>query len=121
MSPADAESPDTPRRHALLCLLAPRASPLVARHVEVGAQRAPHVAWNGAVLDGLRRGAPEPGQHVVDEQRGTTYRPELTLDEFVEFRQTHVIKLRRRPERFLAHPYRIGDLGNAGARPPRGL
>jgi len=94
---------------------------LIARHVEVGAQRAPDVAWIDAVLDGLRRGAPEPGQHVVDEQRGATHRPELTIDEFPEFRQTHVLNLRRRPERFLAHPYRIGDLGDACARPPGGL
>lgn len=29
--------------------------------------------------------------------------------------------LRRLAERFVAHPYRIGDLCNAGPGPPRGL
>lgn len=44
------------------------ASPLVARDVEIGAQRAPDVARVHAVLDGLRGSAPAaPGQYVIDQ------------------------------------------------------
>ena len=92
---ADANSHYSGEECASLRLLAGRKSPLIARHVEVGAQRAPHVAWVDPVLDGLRRGASaDRGQHVVDEQRRTTHRPELTLDQHLEFRQPHPTNLR---------------------------
>ena len=86
--------PRTPVAHT-----APRTgasrSPLVTRHVEVGAERPPHVAWLNAVLDGLRGRAPvETGQHVVDEQRLAPHRAELAVDELVEFGQTHRSNLR---------------------------
>jgi len=60
--------------------------PLVARNIEVGAQRPPHLTGVDTGLDGLLRGlAAESGQHMVDQQRGTPHRAELRLDEFVEF------------------------------------
>ena len=68
--------------------------PLLARYAEVGAQRPPYVARFHAGLDGLRGGAAaQLGQHVVHQQRGTTYRPELRLDEFMEFGESHGTKL----------------------------
>jgi hypothetical protein len=97
-------------------------SPLIARDVEVGAQRPPDIPWVDAVLDGMHRGSPaETREHMVDEQRPTTHRPELTLDEDVEFRQPHAANLRRRRERFMAHPYRIVDASQGFAGPPRRL
>ena len=93
-------------------------SPLIARDVEVSAQRAPDVARVDAVLDGPGGGPPaELRKYVVDEQRRTAHRPELAFDKFLEFGQTHAPKLRRRRERFMAHPYRIIDLGDAGPGP----
>src|SRR4029077_8474634 len=66
------------------------APPLVARDVEVGAYRPPHVPRVDAVFDGLGGGSSaESRQHVVDEHRRAAHRPELALDEFLEFRQPH--------------------------------
>lgn len=71
-------------------------SPLVTRNVEVHAQRPPDVSRVDTVLDGLHRCTPvQTRQHMVDQQRRATHRPELTLDEFVEFRQPHQPNLRR--------------------------
>lgn len=82
--------------------------PLLARHVEVGAQRPPYIAGFGTGFDGLRGGAaPHTGQHMVNQQRGTAHGSELPLDEFVEFGQPHVTKL---PRHLMAHPYRISHL-----------
>lgn len=68
----------------------PSNSPLIARDVEVGAQRPPHIARLLAVLDGLGSGpAVEGGEHVVDEQRTAPYRAKLAVYELVEFRQPH--------------------------------
>ena len=87
--------------------------PLLARHVEIGAQRPPDIPGLDAVLDGLRGRAPvHPGQDVVHEQRRATHRTELPFDEFVEFGQSHENNL---PSRFMAHPNRIGHLGNPRA------
>ena len=95
-------------------------SPLIARDVEVRAQRAPDVAWFDAVLDGLGGGpSTESRQDVIDEQRCSTHRPELAGHEFLEFRQPHATNLRRRCERFMAHPYRIFDVRDARARDTR--
>ena len=94
---------------------------MIARDVEVRAQRPPHVPRIHTVLDRLSGSAPKSGQHVVDEQGRATRRSELPLDEFVEFGQTHPTKLRRGPERFMAHPYRIFDVGDARAGPPGGF
>jgi hypothetical protein len=70
-------------------------SPLIARNVEVGAQRPPDVTRVDAVFDGLRRGAPaEDGEHMVDEQRSSSHRAELAVDELVEFGQPHPPNLR---------------------------
>jgi hypothetical protein len=70
-------------------------SPLIARDVEVGAQRPPDVTRVDAVFDGLRRGAPaERGQYVVDEQRPPPHGSEVALDKLVEFGQPHPINLR---------------------------
>ena len=67
--------------------------PLIAGHVEVRTQRPPDLAGIDAGLDGLHGStAPKGGQHVVDQQRGTTDRTELPLDEFVEFGQPHATK-----------------------------
>jgi hypothetical protein len=64
-----------------------KTSPLIARHVEVRAQRAPHVARVDAVLYGLGRSASaELADCVVDEHGRAADRAELTLDEFIEFR-----------------------------------
>jgi len=70
------------------------ALPLLSRHVEVGAQRPPHVPGIGTVLNGLDRRTPaEPGQHMIDQQRGAPHRTELRLDQFMELGQPHVPKL----------------------------
>ena len=77
-------------RSGALSALNAHKSPLVARDVEVGAERPPHVPRVDAVLDGLGGGSSaESRQHVVDEHRRAAHRPELSLDEFVEFRQPH--------------------------------
>jgi hypothetical protein len=94
---------------------------MIARDVEVRAQRPPYVTRVHAVLDGLSGGAPKSGQHMVDEQGRPARRSELPLDEFVEFRQPHPTKLRRGRERFMAHPYRIFDLGDTRAGSPCGF
>ena len=97
-------------------------SPLVTRDVEVGAQRPPDVPWLDAVLDRLGGGSSaECRERVVDEHRRAAHRPELTLDELLEFGQPHRTNLRRRRERFMAHPYRIYDRRDAGACPPGSL
>ena len=68
--------------------------PLITGHVEVGAQRPPHVAGVNAGLDGLHGGpSPQSGQHMVDQQRSSPYRTELRLDEFMELRLPHATKL----------------------------
>ena len=101
-----------------LRLLALRNSPLVARDVEVRTQRAPDVTRVDAVLDGLSGGSSaECRERVIDEHRRAAHRPELPLDELLEFGQPHPNNLRRRRERFMAHPYRIYDLRDAGACP----
>ena len=70
---------------------------------------------------GLRGGAAaEPGgQHMVDEQRSSAYslrnRPWTRSLNSVNRTRSN---LRRRRERFVAHPYRIGNVCGAGARPP---
>ena len=88
-------------------------SPLVARDVEVGAQRAPDVARVDAVLDGLGGGSSaESRQHVVDEHRRAAHRPELALDEFLEFRQPHPTQ--PTPTARALHGTPVPDL-----RPPR--
>jgi hypothetical protein len=66
-------------------------SPLIPRDVEVGAQRPPDIPRVHAILDRLRGRAPtETGKHVVDEHRRAAHRAELSLDQFIEFRQPHV-------------------------------
>ena len=71
-----------------------RISPLIARHIEVGAQRPPHVPGVHAGLDGLHGGTPaESGQYMIDQQRGATHRTELHLDQFMELGQPHDTKL----------------------------
>ena len=68
--------------------------PLLARYAEVGAQRPPYVARFHAGLDGLRGGAAtQLGQYVVHQQRGSSHRTELRLDEFMEFGESHANKL----------------------------
>ncbi len=66
-------------------------SPLVARDVEVRAQRAPDIARVDAVLDGLHGGAPAEAVSTWSTSSDrATHRTELALDEYVEFRQPHV-------------------------------
>src|SRR5215218_5957003 len=96
----------------------PPRLPTVARDVEVRAQRPPHIARIHTILDGLSGSPPESGQHVVDEQRRATRRPELSLDEFIEFRQPHETNLPRACQRFMAHPYRILDIDDTGPCTP---
>ena len=84
--------------------------PLIARDVEVLAQRPPHVTGFHTGLDGLGRGPPaDLGQDVVDNQGRPPHRAELGLDELMEFRQTHATNL---VGRLVAHPYRIDDAGD---------
>lgn len=69
-------------------------SPLIARHVEVGTQRAPHIPRLHSVFDGLRRGTPTEGrQHMVDQHRRTVGRPKPAGDKLVKLRQTHTVTL----------------------------
>ena len=97
-------------------------SPSVAGHVEVGAQRPPHLARVDAVLDGLGRRPPESGQHMVHQQRCAADRTELSLDELVEFGQPHAPNLPSgRPGGGVAHLHRIGHAGHTLRRPPRGV
>ena len=100
------------------------ASPLIAGDVEVGAQRPPDVARFDTVLDGLGGGASaKPVSTWSTSSDRAPHRAELALDEFVEFRQPHTPNLRRRRQRFMAHPYRIGDVRRwsrrLGGRPRR--
>jgi hypothetical protein len=93
----------------------------MTRHVEVDAQRPPHVARVDSVLDGLRgRAAAETTQDVVDEHRATSHRAKPAFDEFVEFGQTHGPILGGRFQRVMAHPYRIGDVFDGVPRPSGG-
>ena len=112
----------TRRRAARLGASVATGLPLIAGHVEVGTQRPPHLARIQAVLDGLRGGTPtQGGQHMVHEQRGAPNPAELRLDEFMEFRRPHATNLPSGLQRFMAHPYRIGDVGDASARLHRRL
>ncbi len=98
------------------------SSPLVAWDVEVPTQGSPHLTRIGAVLDGLGRSASaHTRQDVVDEHRRSPRRAELAFDKHSEFREPHRPKLRRRTYRFMAHPYRICDLRDAGPGPDRGF
>lgn len=64
--------------------------PLVAGHVEVGAQCPPDVAGVDTVFDGLHSGPPaQLGQDVVHHDRGTPNSSELPVNEFAELRQSH--------------------------------
>jgi hypothetical protein len=73
----------------------PGKSPLLAGHVKIGTQGAPHLARVHTILDGLHGGPPESRQHIVDEQRRSAHRAELLVDQYVEFGQPHVINLPR--------------------------
>lgn len=97
--------------------------PLFARHVEVRAQRPPHVAGFDTGLDRLCGGpAAQSGQHVVHKERRTPHRAELGLDEFVEFGQAHDHQpTQSLPGRLPAHLDGIGHAGDALPRPSRRL
>lgn len=75
----------------------PRNSPLIAGHIEVDAQRPPHVARFDSVFDRLRGRAPvETGQHVVGQHGGTVSGAEPQGDQLVEFRQPHGLQITQR-------------------------
>ena len=95
-------------------------SPLVAGHVEVGAQRPPHVAridhrprWPGRRC--ARRGRSARGRRAARRRAPgrTGRRPARGIPS-----AARPPTYRRPRERVMAHPYRIGDVGDALARPP---
>lgn len=96
-------------------------SPLIARHVEVGAQCPPHIAWFGTSLDGVRGSAPHPGEHMINQHRRPIDGAEPAGDQFVEFGQPHATNLPGHIQRLMAHLYRIGDVRDAGARGSGGV
>ena len=64
--------------------------PLIARHVEVGTQRPPHIARIDTVLDGLDGGpSSQLGKDVIHHDRGAANSSELPVNEFAELRQSH--------------------------------
>jgi dihydrofolate reductase len=64
--------------------------PARARHVQIRAQRAPHLARIDAGFDRLCTGtATQFGQHVVGEQRIASGGAEFVVQQFVEIGQTH--------------------------------
>lgn len=72
--------------------------PLIAGHLEVGAQRPPDVAGVDTILDGLYRSPPaELRQNVVHHDRGTANCTELAINEFAKLRQPHAHETTQTP------------------------
>lgn len=91
-----------------------KPSPLVARHIKIGAQGAPDITRLHTGLDGLGCGPPpDTRQHVVDDQRRPANSTELRINQVVEFGQPHPTNLPSRRQRSARNPFSHTCTGSA--------